>query len=92
VQAFVYGPIVLAGDLGTQGLTDELVINQQDPEVDKAPMSLPDLRATGKKLEGWIKPDGSTPLAFRAAASGGTVTLKPLNQLWSRFATYWNVT
>jgi DUF1680 family protein len=92
VQAFLYGPIVLAGDLGSQGLTDELVTNQQGPEVNKAPMNAPDLHAGGKKLEDWIKPDGSAVLAFRAAASGGAVTLKPLNRLWGRFATYWNVT
>ena len=91
-QAFLYGPIVLAGDLGAQGLTDELVNNQQGPEVNRSPMSVPDLRASGKKLEDWIKPDGSAPLTFRAAASSGSVTMKPLNQLWGRFAAYWNVT
>lgn len=91
-QAFLYGPIVLAGDLGTQGLTDELVTNQQGPEVSRSPMNVPDLRASGKKLEDWIKPDGSAPLSFRAAASSGSVTMKPLNRLWGRFATYWNVT
>jgi DUF1680 family protein len=91
VQAFLYGPVVLAGDLGNQGLTDALVNNQQGPAVAKAPMSVPDLRASGKKLEDWIKPEGASPLTFRASAAGGSVTLKPLNQLWGRFATYWTV-
>jgi uncharacterized protein len=91
VQAFLYGPVVLAGDLGTQGLTDELVANQQGPEVGKAPMSVPELRASGKKLEDWIKPDGAAPLTFRIAGSGSGVTLKPLNRLWGRFAAYWTV-
>ena len=54
-------------------------------------MTVPDLRASGKRPEDWIKPDGSTPLSFRAAASNGSVTLKPLNQLWGRFAAYWTV-
>ena len=91
VQAFLYGPMVLAGDLGNEGLTDALVNNQQGPAVAKAPMSVPELRASGKKLEDWIKPEGSSPLAFRAATASGSVTLKPLNQLWGRFATYWTV-
>jgi len=91
VQAFLYGPIVLAGDLGAQGLTDELVLDQQGPAVGKIPMSVPELHASGKKLEDWIKRDGSAPLSFRAAGSESGVTLKPLNQLWGRFATYWNV-
>jgi hypothetical protein len=89
VRAFLYGPIVLAGDLGAQGLRDDLVFDQQGPAVGKIPMSVPDLHASGKKLEDWIKPDGTTPLAFRLAGSNTSVKLKPLNQLWGRFATYW---
>ncbi len=91
VQAFLYGPMVLGGDLGKEGLTDALVNNQQGPAVAKVPMSVPELRASGKKLEDWIKPEGSSPLAFRAATESGSATLKPLNQLWGRFATYWTV-
>src|SRR5450759_2335052 len=91
VQAFLYGPVVLAGDLGAQGLTNELIIDQQGPAVDKIPMSVPELHASGKKLEDWIKRDVSAPLTFLAAGSEGRVTLKPLNQLWGRYATYWTV-
>jgi DUF1680 family protein len=91
VQALLYGPIVLAGDLGAQGLKDELIQDQQGPDVNKSPMSVPELHASGKKLEDWIKSDGSAPLTFRAAASSASVTLKPLNRLWGRFAAYWNV-
>lgn len=91
IQSFLYGPIVLAGDLGTQGLTEELIRNHQGPEVSKAPISLPALRPTGKKLEDWLQPDGKSPLSFRAASAGEPVTMKPLSQLWGRFATYWNL-
>src|ERR1035441_10967882 len=44
VQAFLYGPMVLAGDLGNEGLMDALVNNQQGPAVAKIPMSVPELR------------------------------------------------
>ena len=54
-------------------------------------MSVPELHASGKKLEDWIKRDVSAPLTFLAAGSEGRVTLKPLNQLWGRYATYWTV-
>ena len=91
VLAFLYGPIVLAGDLGAQGLSEDLILDQQGPAVAKIPMSVPELRVSGKTLEDWIKPDGSAPLTFRAAASNGSVALKPLNRLWGRFATYWKV-
>ena len=59
--------------------------------VGKIPMSVPELHASGKKLEDWIKRDGSAPLTFRAAGPDSGVTLKPLNQLWGRYATYWTV-
>lgn len=91
VQAFLHGPIVLAGDLGARGLTEELILDQLGPDTGKIAMSVPELHASGKKLEDWIKQDGSAPLTFRAAGSQGRVALKPLNQLWGRFATYWTV-
>jgi DUF1680 family protein len=91
VQAFLYGPVVLAGDLGAQGLTDDLIVDKQAPDLARNPMTVPELRASGKKLEDWIKPDSVEPLAFRAASAAGAVTLKPLNRLWGRFATYWTV-
>jgi hypothetical protein len=91
VQAFLYGPVVLAGDLGAQGLTEELILDQQGPAAGKIPMSVPELHASGKKPEDWIKRDGSAPLTFHAAGSESGVTLKPLNQLWGRYATYWTV-
>jgi len=91
VQAFLYGPIALAGDLSAEGLTEELILDQQGPAVAGIPMGVPELHASGKKIEDWIKRDGSAPLTFRAAGSESGVTLKPLNQLWGRCATYWTV-
>jgi DUF1680 family protein len=90
IQSFLYGPIVLAADLGAQGLTQELISNHQGPDLAKAPLSLPTPRPAGRKLEDWIQPDGKSPLSFRAAAEE-PVTFKPLNQLWGRYATYWNL-
>ena len=69
LQAFLYGPIVLAGDFGTQGLAEELILDRQWPEVSKIPISVAELRAESKKLEDWIKPDSSAPLTFRTAGS-----------------------
>jgi len=91
VQAFLYGPIVLAGDLGSQGLTPELINHQQGPETRNAPMHVPGLRAQGKQLDDWIKPDGATPLAFRVTSANPPIKLRPLNQLWGRFAAYWSI-
>jgi DUF1680 family protein len=89
IQAFRYGPIVLAGDLGNEGLSEDLIRHRQGPEITKAPMGVPELQAGGKRLEDWIHADGSSPLSFRVGTS--SIGLKPLNRLWGRFATYWKV-
>lgn len=91
LQAFLYGPIVLAGDLGTAGLTEDLIRNKQGPQVSKAPIEVPALRASGAAPEAWIKPDGSSPLSFRIAGTNPPIALKPLHRLWGRFAVYWRV-
>ena len=92
VRAIRCGPVVLAGDLGTDGLTDDVVRDQQAPETSKAPMAIPALRPEGRRLEDWIRPDGTAALAFRAATTNGSIRLRPLNAQWGRFAVYWNVT
>ena len=68
-----------------------MIVDQQGPAVAKIPVNVPELHASGKKLEDWIKKDGSAPLTFRAAGTENPVTLRPLNQLWGRYATYWTV-
>jgi DUF1680 family protein len=90
MQAFLFGPIVLSGDFGTQGLTEQLVGHQQGPETSKAPMDVPELRAQGKGVEDWIKPDGSAP-RVPDTGSNPAMKLRSVNKLWGRFATYWNV-
>lgn len=91
LQALLYGPIVLAGELGTEGLTEALVRNVQAPATSKAPMAVPDLVATGDDPSAWIKPAGTAPLSFRTTGQRRDVTLSPLNRLWQRFAVYWKV-
>ena len=91
LRAFVYGPIVLAGDFGREGLNDALILRRKGPDTGKAPMKVPGLRSGGRNLEEWIKPAGSDPLTFRVAGQNPALTLRPLARLWGRFATYWNV-
>jgi DUF1680 family protein len=87
-RAFLYGPIVLAGDLGGDGLTEEMLIGRSAPR----PMGTdaPSLKATGE-LESWIKP-GDKPLSFRTSGQTKDVALVPLNGIFGkRYAVYWQV-
>jgi len=104
-QAFLYGPIVLAGDLGSEGLTERLIEGPNAPRIPRpgfnyrrrpdAPppvptIEIPSFHATGE-LASWIKPaDG--PLAFHTAGQQKDVSLAPLNSIFGkRYSVYWQV-
>ncbi len=90
--AFLYGPLVLAGDLGSEGLTEALTIGPNVPPVRKAPqLEIPSFRASGRELSSWIKPaDG--PLSFRTSGQARDVALSPINSIFGkRYSVYWQV-
>ncbi|MCC6857568.1 MAG: glycoside hydrolase family 127 protein [Bryobacterales bacterium] len=87
-QAFLYGPLVLAGRLGRQGLTREMMYGSPNtadwPQAIRGdPVPAPDL-PPGARPE----PVKGQALTFRA----GGVTLVPLNRLFGeRYAVYWRM-
>jgi uncharacterized protein len=79
-QAVLYGPIVLAGDLGTKGLGPELIVGPSQPQIRKAgPIDIPSLEASA------IKP-GDQPLTFQM---NGTLMLPLSRILDRRYTVYW---
>jgi DUF1680 family protein len=90
-QAFLYGPLVLAGQFPDTGLSDHLE-HLQGPEMAEAPpLDVPSLKASGANPGDWIKAVPGQPLTFRTTGQEQDVTLKPLNQSWQRFAVYWTI-
>ncbi len=90
-QAFLYGPIVLAGQFPKAGL-EEYLDHNQGPELAEAPqVEVPQLTAKGAQLNDWIKPLAGETLTFQTTGQAQNVTLKPLNQSWQRFAVYWKM-
>jgi DUF1680 family protein len=89
LQAFVYGPLVLAGDLGSDGLTQELLIGSNVPQIRKAPaIEIPTFRGDPMTF---IKP-GDGPLAFRTSGQKRDVSLMPINGIFGkRYSVYWQV-
>jgi len=94
VQAFLYGPLVLAGDLGVEGLTAELMSGPavNGPPLRRAPaISIPTFRAAGADPGAWIRP-ADKPLTFRTAGQATDVALLPLNSIFGRrYSIYWQV-
>ena len=92
LQAFLYGPIVLAGQFPMGRLSFDLLHKNEEPKVKDAPLAVPILAEEGDKLEHWIVPVEGQPLTFRVTGTAGEqVTLKPLNESWQRFTVYFQV-
>jgi DUF1680 family protein len=86
-QAILYGPLVLAGDLGSEGLNDQLIFGPENPAVQRNPIPVPSFKAS----PGWIQPGGQ-PLTFRTTGQAKDVTLMPLNRIFGkRYSVYWQV-
>jgi len=91
LQAVLYGPLVLAGDLGSQGLTRKMIVGPQGPETGSLPIEIPRFQSAGKDLKEWIRPQGE-PLTFRTAGQPRDITLTPLNRIFDkRYSVYWKV-
>jgi hypothetical protein len=68
-----------------------VIIGPEGPEVRALPLEVPGLRAGGRHLEEWIRPDGGAPV-FRAAGHPREVTLTPLNHSFDkRYSVCWRV-
>lgn len=86
MQAFLYGPLVLAGRLGTQGLTPEIL--RAEPTK---PRTVPEYRAEpvpAPILSEYLRPHPDRSLQFTAQG----IELAPLNEIFDeRYAVYWKV-
>jgi DUF1680 family protein len=97
VQAIMYGPLVLAGKLGTEGFTPAVLRAEPTkprtiPEYHADPVPAPAFKPAGNTLPEWIAPVPGRQLEFRTRGQEQDVTLVPLNGVFDeRYAVYWNV-
>ena len=90
-QAFLYGPVVLAGDLGNAGLDQNMIVGPNAPRLQRMPMEVPTFRASNADPSSWIKP-ANGPLSFRTSGQQKDVDLVPLNSIFGkRYSVYWQV-
>ncbi|HMA43168.1 MAG TPA: beta-L-arabinofuranosidase domain-containing protein [Gemmatimonadales bacterium] len=97
LQAVMYGPLVLAGRLGTAGLTTEVLRAEPTkprtvPEYKSDPVPAPAFVARGGAPTDWITRTGSRGLEFRTTGQAQDVTLVPFHTLFDeRYAIYWKI-
>ncbi len=93
LMAFMYGPLVLAGQLGGQGLTDENTHTTQNWYKFPQPIpSVEPLIVESDDVADWIKPVPGKPLTFRTAGQSKQINLVPYHELLNqRYVVYWRV-
>lgn len=93
IQAILYGPVLMAGDLGKAGLEPQLVFGPQAPRPAERRMDVQTLRGATANPESFIKPVQGRPLTFQMTGQARNLTLMPLYSLFEkRYAVYWPVT
>lgn len=92
--AALYGPLVLAADLGA-GPADgpDKIIHGSGttPKTIPPASALPKVRAAdAKKAAGWIEPVAGSELRFKAAADGASLEVMPMYRVKEqRYSVYW---
>ena len=90
MQAAMYGPLVLAGRLGSKGLTHELIYGPLGPDEARA-IAVPDITGAGDSPD-WVEPVKGQTLAFQTTGQRGATDLVPFYQLFDeRYTVYWKV-
>jgi uncharacterized protein len=98
VQAVMFGPLVLVGRLGTEGITGdnrraEPTKPRTVPEFkNPAPPATPGIRAESDAVSSWVRQVSGRPLEFRTVGQTTEHALVPLYKLFDeRYVVFWNV-
>jgi uncharacterized protein len=91
IQAVMYGPLVLAANLGEE--TDlKKVFGPMGPDMKGLPMSAPVVKSAGSGPVDWVEQVDSKTLAFQTKGQAATTKLTPLNQVTrGQYSIYWKV-
>ncbi|HYL71003.1 MAG TPA: beta-L-arabinofuranosidase domain-containing protein [Candidatus Dormibacteraeota bacterium] len=95
LQAVMYGPLVLAGRLGSAGLNGGNLRAPPTkprtvPEYPAEPLPAPAITARVADPASWLTAVPGRPLEFHTKAAGEPLTLVPLNRIFDeRYAVYW---
>lgn len=91
VQAVMYGPVVLAGRLGSAGLTEALQTGGFDQDLGSPAVSVAPVHANLDGAVDWIEPVKGASLSFRTIGQPENLALVPVSAIHGeRYAVYWN--
>jgi DUF1680 family protein len=92
VQAIMYGPLVLAGRLGSSGLTEALQTGSFDQDMRSAAVSVAPIDGSLDGEVDWIEPVKGERLSFRTVGQHQDLALAPVSAIHGeRYAVYWHL-
>jgi DUF1680 family protein len=96
VAAIAYGPIILAGDMGTEGITSPAPFANDQLDYEHYPVPaniITTLNVHGKQLSDWLVPVKDKPLEFKTSGvADKEITLIPFDEIdKQRYVIYWNL-
>ncbi len=91
-QAVMYGPLVLGGRLGSEGVTKQLMYSGYDTTPDEHPGDAPTIQPASKDVTSWVEPVPGQPLSFRTKGQASETALIPFCQIvGEKYVVYWKV-
>ncbi|HKV23633.1 MAG TPA: beta-L-arabinofuranosidase domain-containing protein [Candidatus Acidoferrum sp.] len=92
IQAAMYGPLVLGGRLGSDGVTNQTMYPAYDTAPRETPSPLPEIDNRSADPAAWIEQVQGTPLTFRTAGQSASTNLIPFHKIaGEKYAVYWKV-
>ncbi len=92
IAAVLYGPIVLAGEMGRIDPAQVKVFGPMGPAFKPVEVPFPELRGDPAAPESWLKPVPGRPLTFRTAGQSAEMTLTPLYKIIDqKYTVYWKM-
>jgi len=89
-QAVMYGPLVLAGRLGREGLTKQMFYAEGSTTPPGEQIFAPVITTSRKDPLSWLRPVSGQALAFQTVGQEKQISLIPLYKLFGeRYAVYW---
>ncbi len=92
LQAIMYGPLVLAGNLGRDGLTEAMRQGGDNPPDMPAPPPAPEFVADAPDPQSWLDMPNKTVLAFETKGQTRNISMMPFSRISDqRYGVYWRV-
>jgi DUF1680 family protein len=92
LQAAMYGPLVLAAQMGREGLTQKMIYGDYGPDEKHENIPMPEVSTAANQPTGWFEKTSGGELKFQTVGQSKQTNLIPLYKLLDeRYSVYWKV-